>query len=415
MALSENTMPPRQILFLALTPFACGYFLSYLLRAVNAVVAPELVAELELSATQLGLITSAYLFAFALFQMPLGVLLDRYGPRRVQTALLLTASVGIILFATGQSVTMLTIGRALMGLGFAGGLMAGFKAVQLWLPSDRRPMYNALVMCAGAIGLLVATRPTQILVESYGWRHVSLGYAAITAIVAVVIYVVVPRRADDRTSEGLVKQISEAMNIYRDGVFWRIAPILGLSAGYNIAVQTLWAGPWFRDVAGYSETGVGYGLLVMALAFFFGILGSGYVADRLYKRGWSVLSVMNLFLLSYLLSQAIILLGDTPLTLFAWALFGIGGQSAVLAYPWLATHFGHAKAGRAHAAANLFIFATAFVVQYVTGVIIDLFPGAESGGYDPHAYRVAFGLFLLAQILAAIWYFQARLDKLYKV
>src|ERR1700694_5203953 len=111
-----------------LPPFALGYFLTYLLRAVNAVVAPDLVAEIGLDAAELGLLTAAYLGAFALFQLPLGVLLDRYGPRRVQVALLGVAAFGCLLFAFGRNALMLTAARALIGLGFCGGLMGGFKA-----------------------------------------------------------------------------------------------------------------------------------------------------------------------------------------------------------------------------------------------------------------------------------------------
>src|SRR5262245_41476384 len=91
-----------------LAPFAAGYFLTYLLRAVNAVVAPDLVGELGLSAADLGLLTASYLGAFALFQLPLGVLLDRYGPRRVQAALVSVAAIGCALFAIGGDVFTLT-------------------------------------------------------------------------------------------------------------------------------------------------------------------------------------------------------------------------------------------------------------------------------------------------------------------
>ena len=95
------------LLVSVLAPFALGYFLSYLFRAVNAVVGPDLAADLGLSATGLGLLTSAYLFAFALFQLPLGVLLDRFGPRRVQAALLACAAAGSLLFAIGHGLATL--------------------------------------------------------------------------------------------------------------------------------------------------------------------------------------------------------------------------------------------------------------------------------------------------------------------
>jgi sugar phosphate permease len=135
-----------------LTPFALGYFLTYLLRAVNAVVAPDLVAEIGLSAAELGLLTAAYLGAFALFQLPLGVLLDRYGPRRVQATLFGVAALGCLLFAIGTDALELTAARALIGLGFSGGLMSGFKAIVLWVSGPRRALANACVMFFRRLG-----------------------------------------------------------------------------------------------------------------------------------------------------------------------------------------------------------------------------------------------------------------------
>src|SRR5262245_24144430 len=162
---------------MALTPFAFGYFLTYLLRAVNAVVAPDLVAEIGLGAAELGLLTAAYLGAFALFQLPLGVLLDRYGPRRVQATLLGVAAVGSLLFAFGRDALTLTVARAIIGLGFAGGLMSSFKAVVIWVPEPRRALANACVMSFGALGLLTATAPTELAVHAIGWRAVFVALA----------------------------------------------------------------------------------------------------------------------------------------------------------------------------------------------------------------------------------------------
>ena len=108
-------MSPRRIILQALLPFAVGYFMSYLLRAVNAVVAPDLVREVGLSPAELGLLTAAYLGAFALFQLPLGVLLDRYGPRRVQFGLLCVAGAGCIAFALAPAFAELFLARAVIG------------------------------------------------------------------------------------------------------------------------------------------------------------------------------------------------------------------------------------------------------------------------------------------------------------
>ena len=188
----SQTLGAAAVVLTVLAPFACGYFLSYLFRSVNAVVAPNLVADIGLSAAQLGLLTSAYLFAFGLFQLPLGVLLDRFGPRRVQTVLLCSAAAGSLLFAISQDLVALLGARALIGLGFAGGLMSGFKAVVIWVPEPRRALANACIMSFGALGILVATVPVELAVQGFGWRAVFVGLAAVTVAVAGVIFFVVP-------------------------------------------------------------------------------------------------------------------------------------------------------------------------------------------------------------------------------
>jgi hypothetical protein len=203
------------IVALVLAPFALGYFLSYLFRAVNAVVGPNLAADLGLSAAELGLLTAAYLLAFALFQLPLGVLLDRFGPRRVQAALLACAAAGSLLFALGQDILTLTFARALIGLGFAGGLMSGFKAVVLWVPEPRRALANAAIMSFGALGILVATVPTELAVQVVGWRAVFVGLAAITFGVATLIFIAVPEQGMTAAGERLAGQIASLIRILR--------------------------------------------------------------------------------------------------------------------------------------------------------------------------------------------------------
>lgn len=399
-------LSPLAIALFGLLPFGCGYFLSYLFRAVNAVVAPDLVKELSLDAAQLGFLTAAYLLTFSLFQLPLGVLLDRYGPRRVQAALLAVAATGAFLFSIGRDATTLTIGRALIGLGFSGGLMSSFKAVVVYVPEARRALASAIVMSLGAVGLMVSTAPTQMAVESFGWRGVFFGLAVITAIVSAIIFLVVPRPDATTAPQPLRQQIATVWGIIKDPAFLRLAPLLGMSAGVHIAIQTLWAGPWWRDLGGLDRTGVANQLFLMAFSFFLGILGTGVVADWFVRRGNSILDVMLAFMIAFLTSQALIVFNIVAAP--AWLLFGMLGQVAVLVFPWLSTYFGAAMSGRANSAMNLTIFSTAFIAQWAMGAIIDLFPRAPGGGYLPLAYQAAFGVFLLLEVAGLLWYLPAR-------
>ncbi|MFV0295813.1 MAG: MFS transporter [Hyphomicrobiaceae bacterium] len=396
----------------ALAPFGLGYFFSYLYRAVNAIVAPDLVRDIDMSASELGLLTSAYLLAFAIFQLPLGILLDRYGPRRVQTALVATGAAGALLFAFSNSVEMLTCARALIGVGFAGGLMASFKAVVIWVPEPRRALANACVMSAGALGVILSTAPMALAVSVYGWRSAFVGLAVATFVVAALIFLVVPERGQAGiTPTPLATQLKEVGGIFKDRVFLALAPVLAIPAGAHVALQTLWVGPWYRDVAGLDHIAIGEHLFIMGLAFLVGVLGSGFIADRLVRHGISLLSINIGFLVVFLASQVAIILVDPVPPLLSWSVFVMTGHTAVLAYPWLASYFGAARSGRSNTAVNLLLFGAAFFVQYAVGWVIDLYPLTVGGGYQPAAYRAAFSAVLVLEVLALLWYF-ANLGRL---
>ncbi len=283
--------------------------------------------------------------------------------------------------------------------------MSGFKAVVLWVPEDRRALANAVVMSFGALGIIVATQPIDLSVQAFGWRAVFTGLGLITFCVAFLIFVIVPEKSAPSSNAGRFKaQIAAIGDIVGDGAFWRLAPLLATTAGAHIAIQTLWAGLWFRDVAGLEREGVANHLMAVAFAFMIGILLSGAVADWFIRRGAHILSVMNGFLAAFLAAEALIVMQVESLMLPAWLLFGMTGQVAILAYPWLSSHYGTALSGRANTAMNLLIFGTAFATQYVIGAIIDLFPSSTAGEYQPEAYRISFGLCLLIQVIASIWY-----------
>jgi predicted MFS family arabinose efflux permease len=400
----ERAAPGIALITLALAPFGFGYFLSYLYRATNAVVAPDLVRDVGLTASELGLLTAAYLLSFSLFQIPLGILLDRYGPRRVQAALVALGAFGAFLFAIGTSGTMLLVARAIIGVAFSGGLMASFKAVVIWVPEQRRPLANAIVMSLGAIGLLTATAPLEAAVQAVGWRTVFQGLAAITVVVAAIIFFVVPERPAPRRQARLASELGEVWSIAKDRMFLAIAPLLAVTSGAHIAIQTLWAGPWFRDIAGLDRTGVANRLFVMAAAFFVGILLSGWVADQMSRRGVSLLKVVLGFIALFLASQVGILLEIRWAELILWSLFGMSGQAAVIAFPWLASYYGSERSGRANSGINLPMFLFAFLFQYAIGAVIDFFPLTGSGGYAPESYRLAFGILLGLQFAALLWY-----------
>ncbi len=394
-----------RLILTILVPFSLCYFLSYLYRAVNAVIAPNLVSDIGLDASELGLLTAAYLIGFAGFQIPLGLLLDRFGPRKVQAVLLCVGALGAVLFAIAAGKWGLSFGRMLIGIGSAGGLMAGFKAVTIWVPEQRRALANACIMAVGGLGILSATVPAEWATMQFGWRGMFLGLVAITLAVAVFLYLIVPERPQASAPKAAAGSVFEAIGtIYSDPVFWRVAPFVALTAGSHVGIQTLWAGPWIRDIAGLDRDAVAQVLGLQAIGFLVGTLLTGYVADWLGRKGVGLLTCMTGFLLLFMAIQAIILFEPVTMTPLVWFAFGMFGQAGILAYAWLAQYFGTHLAGRANGCLNTLVFGIAFASQYAIGAIINLWPVTVSGGYEPVAYQVSFGLFLGLQVLTLFWF-----------
>jgi MFS family permease len=401
--MSQSEMTLGRIATTVLLPFGCGYFLSYLFRAVNAVVAPDLIADVGISTEGLGLLTAAYLIAFAAFQAPLGVLLDRFGPRRVQGSLLIVAAGGAALFGAATNETVLIIARALIGLGFAGGLMASFKAVALFAPPGRIPLLNSWVMAFGGVGVLVASYPAHATAEILGWRGLFFLLAALTTAVACFIIFAAPRRGEPETGTSLANQLLGLKKVYSSLEFWRIAPYVMTTAGAHIAIQTLWAAPWLSDVANLSRGEVAGVLTGMAGAFLVGILAGGAAADLVSRTlGKGPLFVMHIAIGLFIISQALIVLGFVEWKWSIWLIFGLTGQLGVLAYAHLADHFGPELAGRSNTALNLLLFGTAAAFQFGIGAALEYWPMVEQQR-PAEAYSVVFGSILAIQIVTGIW------------
>lgn len=393
-----------------LAPFALAYFMSLFFRSVNAVIAPDLVGEFNLSAADLGLLTSAYFLTFALFQIPLGILLDRFGARRVQAAMVATAAAGAALFAFGQDLATLAAARGLVGLGFCGGLMSAYKQIADWFPRHRLPLLNGLFLGLGSLGAVLATVPAQAGVDAVGWRGLMLVGAGLTALAALSLIAVVPERPPgDAPPAGLAQQLRDLfLVVYRDPLFWRVAPMTMLGFASGSAIQTLWAGPWLRDVAGFERHAVAQLLMVMALALSLGSMFGGVIAEYLRRFGIGVLAVAASASGLFMLAQLGIVLGWISASVVLWALFGATFNVVTLCYSALSQHFPPAYAGRANAGLNVLSTGTAFALQYAIGAVINRWPRGPQGGYDPEAYAWAFGLVLAAQVAALLWFLVYR-------
>ena len=381
-------------------PFAVGYFLSYLLRNANAVISPELMRDLGLSAADLGLLTSAYLLAFGAFQLPLGILLDRYGPRRVETTLLVICAAGCALFAGGDELFQLSIGRGLIGLGVSACMMASFKAFSLWFPIERQASLNAALMAAGGLGALAASSPLGALLPVLGWRGIFMAMSAFALVVAALIFTT-PEKVGSGAREPLSQQLAGLLAIYRSRVFWRFAPQNTFIVGGFMAIQGLWAMPWLLNVEGLPRDAAAFHLLLMAAAQLTGFLAIAFFVQRLARAGIPPARLLAFGMGFGILVMLGILFGAAP-TWLLWPALGLVFSVGNLAYALLCAEFPLALAGRANTALNLGAFIGAFVIQWLFGVAVDA--GQAAGLDQALAYRASLGGLVLLQAAGWGWY-----------
>jgi MFS family permease len=393
----------RQTLTLSvLLPFAAGYYLSYVFRTINALIAGGLRADLALGAADLGLLTSVYFLAMAAVQLPFGALLDRYGPRRVQSGCLIVAATGAVIFALAQGLPGLLLGRALLGIGFGATLMAGLKAIVLWVPPARAAAANGWLVTLGALGAVTATAPAQDLVDAAGWRGLFLLLAGATLVGAAVVFVVVPEVKSAFVKSGQSASVT-LRSIYRDPRFWKLAPLSATTIGSAWAIQGLWAAPWLAEVEGFDRPTVVRHLMLMAITLCASGVALGRLAGAFRQRGISTESVLGAVAVLGLSAQiAAIARWPIPSSML-WSLMAVGGAATVLSYTILPGYFPKAASGRANAALNLLHLTVAFAVQWLTGVIVDLWSSVD-GRHPVEAYQAAFALNLVMQVAAVAWF-----------
>lgn len=394
----------RRLLLRLFVPFGLGYFLSYLYRVVNAVIAPDLVKDMGVGPADLGLLTSAYFLTFALFQLPLGVLLDRYGPRRIEGLLLLFAALGALVFATSQSVTGLVVGRGLIGFGVSACLMAAFKAFVDWLPPERLPLANGVQMAAGGMGALSATAPVEWSLHLIDWRGLFVLLGILSLAVAAVVWFFVPSRVQEEPQSSLRGQLRGTVEVFTSGLFWQIAPLAIFSQASFLSIQGLWAGPWLRDVGGFERGAVANVLLAIAAAMVLGFLLLGFSTERLSRRGIPTKTLAAGGMSLFLAVQLGLWIAPEGWETALWLAFGFFGTTGILAYAALSQLFPRQLAGRVNTALNLLVFVLAFAAQWGMGGVIELWATADSVGYPLAAYRASFGMMMGFQFVAMLWY-----------
>jgi MFS family permease len=385
------------------------YIVSQFLRNSIGVIAPDLAGELGLSAAEIGLLSSTFFFTFAAVQIPLGMALDRFGPR---LCLIVGAAVtvfGAIVFASAASPAVLILGRALLGLGTAGSLVASLAVYARRFPPDRFATLTGLQVGIGTVGTLIATAPLAYSTATIGWRGSFLVVGAFTLVVGLLIAAVLKDDgpAGGRRAETLRESLSGILAVMRTPSVGRLFVMNLVMYSSFALIAGLWGGPYLTHVYGYSLEQRGNLLLVPVLGQILGATLWG-ASDRLlasHKVPVLIGATLTALLLGYL---AIVGTLTSSMLIMWFAAFGL----AAAYFPVLIAHgkalFPPHQVGRGLTVLNMGSMGGTFLVQAISGFVIGLFPTGPDGAYALDAYRLVLGLQAGFILLACLVYFGSR-------
>lgn len=384
--------------------FAFAYLLSYAFRAVNAVIAPELMADLNISHSELGLLSSAYFVGFAVMQIPLGIALDRYGARRTESFLLLFALCGAVIFAYADSLWGLTLGRLLIGIGVSACLMASFTAYRRWFSAEQQSQLASGMLVFGTAGALVTTIPIQLAMPVIGWRGVFWIMAALVAIAFIGIRVGIPKFDDHPASKKTDESDTSfgLKEILCHPFFLRMLPIGIVNHGGFLALQTLWLGPWMIEVLGFDSIFTAQILFLFNGVMLLGYALNAWLLPRANAKGFKTLNYVKWLLAIGLISQLMAISINSTFSWILWIVVAVTATGHILGQSSVITAFPSRNAGVAATSYNLLIFVGAFIFQWGIGWGIDL--SVSLGIEKVSAFKYVFVTCLVLQLVAYLWF-----------
>ncbi len=407
---TQHQTPVGFAAFRIVLVFACGYFLSYVLRSVNAAIAPLLADDLQLSPGELGWLTSAFFLGFSAVQIPVGIWLDRHGARRTESLLLLVAAFGAVLMATSEALWLLSVGRMLIGIGVSACLMAAYSYFRRCFPAEQQPRLVMYMLIAGTSGALMASQPALILAEWIGWRY-SFGLIAGLLVLSSLTIFLFAGDLDRQQAPTVSAQQHHEGGFFtlckHPLMLQAIPPTIFIVGGFG-ALQTLWAGPWFTGVLGMTPDQASQTLLYLNATILLAYILMGSISPWLIKKGVALLTQSVCALIWIPVCFAIIVFWHGSLSWIVWLILALMVPAMFLLQTQMALAFPKHIAGRILTTYNLMVFVGSFAVQWGFGLLTDLF---EDFGYDSsQALTGAMGILVILQFASLFWFLARKPD-----
>jgi MFS family permease len=405
-----TTSSPSSKRFFIFSVLAALFTLSMFYRVSTAVIAPNLIQDLGLDAETLGILGGAFFYSFALFQIPMGPMLDRIGPRFVVTFFPLIGALGAFLFAFGESFTTVLWGRILIGVGMASILMGSMKVFTIWFPPEKFATLVGLILSVGTLGNIFATSPLAFLASTIGWRMTFILVGILTTLLASSVFWVLGGKK--RKEEVLVSSSFETgigilhsiRLVLRSLVFWQMSIVAFFRYGTFIGLQGLWLGPYLMDVEGYTPVQTGNLLILLAIGTIVGGPIAGRLSDRVFHSRKNVaLWGLGLYCLSLFPFIGVLKIQNPLWYGFIFFCIGFFSSFGMIIYSHAKELFPTTISGTVMTWVNFFTMAGGAIFMTVIGKIIQSFT-RMGHSYPAEAYHLSFLICFLGMTASLIFY-----------
>ena len=381
--------------------FAFAFFISNLLRSITATLSPVLTSEFNLTAGNLGLLAGGYFLGFTSMQIPLGFLLDKHGPKKIVSSLLIIAIVGTTSFALAQNFASLLISRVFIGIGVSACMMGPLTGYRIWFEEKYQQRANSWMLMVANIGFVFSTLPVQVLLPIIGWRWIFFGttFLIIVSIVLILLFIPSTKKKFKKDENEIEVKLSD---IWKNKFFISVIPLGFFNYGGMYAIQTLWAGPWMIRVTGYSSLESATGLFWINFTALIGFFLWGYFLPIISKYGLNSFKLMKFGLpISYLVLLSIIIKGSNAGAFF-FTTYILTSIVLTLVQPAVALSFPKHLAGKSLTSFNLVIFSGTFIMQWGMGLIIDF--SHSMGKSEILSFQISFFVYFILCIFSYIFF-----------
>lgn len=387
-----------------------GY--AFAQRVAPSVMTGELMRDLAVGGAALGSLSAFYFYTYAVIQLPVGVLIDRFGPRKLLSAALILCAFASVGFAWSESVLGASVSRGLIGGTVGFGFVGTLTIATYWFPSSRFGMLSGIVLAVGMLGAMAGQAPLRILVEQFGWRDTMLALGVTGAALGVLLFLVVPNRPRTQPAHAVDRHpLAGLRDVAANPQSWLCAMIGFGPTGTLLAFSGLWAVPWLSSVRGFAVSEAAGIASVVFLGWAVGAPLLGWVSDHIGRRKPVILAGLTLSLAAL----CVIIFADvssTPLLIVLFFLNGVGSCAMAVCFGAVRELNRRENSATALGLMNMFVVGSGAILQPLIGWLLDLnWSGDMLEGarlYDASAYAVAFTTLVAANVLGLVCGFGLR-------